>query len=227
MTFRVGSLAWALVLVFSAWGLAQEPNPCFAVARLQYGGGGDWYAGPSMLPNLHARLKRDLLLEVCKEEKVVRLSDPDLYRYPILFMTGHGQVVFSQEERRILRQYLLGGGLLFADDNYGLAPSFRQEMTALFPHLPLTPLPKTHPIFSAHHAFAKGLPKIHQHDGKPATAYGIALENRLLVLFTSESDLGNGWEDQGTYPNPPHLHEEALRMGVNVVAHFLQGGLQP
>jgi Domain of unknown function (DUF4159) len=227
-----GPSPWAalfLVLVLAAWGWCADTDAknCFAIARLHYGGGGDWYSGPSMLVNLQARVQKDLQVKTCPEEKVVRLADPDLYRYPILFMTGHGQVTFSSEERRVLRMYLLRGGLLFADDNYGMSESFRKEMAGLFPHLPLQPLPTSHPIFRSHYDFPKGLPKIHQHDGKPATAYGITLDRRLLVLFTWESDLGNGWEDVGTHSDPPELHEQALRMGVNVVAHFLQGGLAP
>jgi len=214
-------LALALMLAGRGWG----GEPCFAVARLHYSGGGDWYAGPTMLVNLQSRLHRDLGLNTCSEEKTVTLLDPDLYHYPILFMTGHGNVAFSSEERRILRQYLGRGGLLFADDNYGLAAAFRREIAALFPHSPLKALPDNHPIFSSHYPFPQGLPKIHQHDGKPATAYGISVEGRLAVLFTYESDLGNGWENPGTYPDSPALHEAALKMGVNVVAHFLQGGL--
>jgi hypothetical protein len=206
---------------------AANMAPCFAVARLHYGGGGDWYAGPSMLPNLHARLQKDLGLKTCPEEKTVGLMDPELYRYPILFVTGHGQIKFTEAERRILKHYLIRGGLLFADDNYGLSESFRLEMNALFPHLPLTALPTTHSIFHAHYDFPKGLPKIHQHDGKPATAFGITFESRLIVLFTWESDLGNGWENVGTYPDPPETHEEALKMGVNVVAHFMRGAPSP
>lgn len=205
---------------------ASKPG-CFAVARLQYGGGGDWYAGPSMLPNLHARLRRDLGLETCAQEKTISLLDPKLYRYPILFMTGHGQVTFSPSEQRALRQYLLRGGLLFADDNFGLADSFRREMAALFPKLPLQPLSANHPIFRSHYVFQDGLPKIHQHDGHPATAFGISAEGRMLVLFTWESDLGNGWEDAGVHPDSPALREQALKMGVNVVAYYLQGALSP
>jgi hypothetical protein len=202
-------------------------NPCLAIARLQYGGGGDWYSGPTMLINLQARLQKDLKIKTCLDEKSISLSSPDLFRYPMLFMTGHGNVSFSSEERRILRVYLMRGGMLFADDNYGLFESFRTEMRELFPHLPLQPLANSHPIFHSHYDFPQGLPKIHQHDGKPATAFGISVDKRLLVLFTWESDLGNGWEDIGTYSDPPELHEQALKMGVNVVAHYLRGGLVP
>ncbi len=231
-SFRV----FAIFLFVVGWGLFSSQvyaesktatRECFAIARLHYGGGGDWYSGPTMLVNLQNRLRRDLKLNTCTDEKQVQLADPELYRYPILFVTGHGRIAFNEEEKRILRQYLMRGGLLFADDNYGLSTSFRAEMMDLFPHLPLQALPSSHPVFHAHYDFPHGLPKIHQHDGKPATAFGITLENRLLVLFTWESDLGNGWEDVGTYPDPPALHEKALKMGVNVVAYVMQGGMTP
>lgn len=196
---------------------------CWSLARLKYGGGGDWYAGPSMLVNLAKRLRTDLSLPVCAEEKVVGLLDGNLYQHPILFMTGHGNVSFGEEERRVLREYLLRGGLLFADDNYGMDSSFRREMKALFPNHALAPLGHGHPVFSAHHRFPAGLPKVHQHDGKRATAYGIAVDGRTVVFYSYESDLGNGWEDPDVHKDPPEAREQALRMGVNVVAWYLQG----
>jgi DNA-directed RNA polymerase subunit H (RpoH/RPB5) len=196
---------------------------CWAVARLKYGGGGDWYAGPSMLVNLSKRLQADLGLRVCAEEKSVGLLDGDLYTYPILFMTGHGNVAFAEEERKILREYLLRGGLLFADDNYGMDTSFRREMKSLFPNHALVPMGLQHPVFKAYYKFPQGLPKIHQHDGKRPVAYGIVVEGRTVVFYSYESDLGNGWEDLEVHKDGPELHESALRMGVNVVAWFLQG----
>jgi len=200
-----------------------EDSKCWAVARLKYGGGGDWYAGPSMLVNLSKRLKSDLGLDACADEHQVALLDGNLYDFPILFMTGHGNVSFSEEERKILREYLLRGGLLFADDNYGMDTSFRREMKVLFPNHPMKTLPVTHPVFASHYKFPEGLPKIHEHDGKRATAYGIVVDGRTVVFYSYECDLGNGWEDPGTYSDPIELHEAALKMGVNVVAWFLQG----
>jgi len=205
-------------------GPAKDPaGKCWAVARLKYGGGGDWYAGPTMLVNLSKRLKSDLGLPACSDERQVGLLDGNLYDYPILFMTGHGNVAFTEEERKVLREYLLRGGLLFADDNYGLDTSFRREMKILFPNHPLTALDNRHPVFSSHWKFPQGLPKIHEHDGKRATAYVVAVEGRAVVFYSHESDLGNGWEDHEVYNDPIELHEAALRMGVNVVAWFLQG----
>lgn len=200
-----------------------QPAPCWAIARLKYGGGGDWYAGPSMLVNLSRRLRADLQVPACAEERSVALLDGNLYDFPILFMTGHGNVAFSDEERKALREYLLRGGLLFADDNYGLDTAFRREAKALFPNHPLAPLPNAHPVFSSFYRFPSGLPKIHQHDGKRPAAYGVVVDGRTLILYTHETDLGNGWEDADVHKDPPELREAALRMGVNVVAWYLQG----
>lgn len=200
---------------------------CFPLARLKYGGGGDWYAGPTMLPNLAKRLRSDLGMKVCAAERQVEPLSADLYDTPVLFMTGHGKVAFTEEERHALRAWLRRGGLLFADDNYGLAESFRAEMDTLFPRRALRPLPATHPVFRSHYRFPAGLPKIHQHDGKTATAYGLEIDGpsgkRVAVLFTTESDLGNGWEDPEVHKDAPEARERALRMGVNVFAWFLEG----
>ncbi len=214
-----------VLLAAGAYPTATAPvqEKCWAVARLKYGGGGDWYAGPSMLVNLSKRLKSDLGLPVCSEEQSVSLLDGNLYAYPILFMTGHGNVAFAEEERKILREYLLRGGLLFADDNYGMDTSFRREMKSLLPNHPLTAMGLKHPVFHAYSQFPQGLPKIHQHDGKRATAYGIAVDGRTVVFYSYESDLGNGWEDPDVHKDAPELREAALSMGVNVVAWFLQG----
>ena len=203
--------------------ISSGSSPCFPLARLKYSGGGDWYTGPSMLPNLAKRLRADLGMNVCPAERVVEPLSGSLFETPVLFMTGHGRVSFSEEERVALRDYLARGGLLFADDNYGLAESFRAEMDTLFPRHPLRPLPSGHPVFCSHYRFPAGLPKIHQHDGKPATAYGIELDGRIAVLFTYESDLGNGWEDAEVHGDPPALHESALRMGVNIFSWFFEG----
>jgi hypothetical protein len=225
-----GAIALCAAIFCAAAGASSETAPsgkCFAVARLKYGGGGDWYAGPSMLVNLSKRLKSDLGLPACADERQVALLDGNLYDYPILFMTGHGNVAFSEEERKVLREYLLRGGLLFADDNYGMDTSFRREMKILFPNHPLQALDNRHPVFSSHWKFPDGLPKIHEHDGKRATAYVVAVEGRGVVFYSYESDLGNGWEDHEVYNDPLELHEAALRMGVNVVAWFLQGASSP
>lgn len=213
----------ALAMLAAPAAAAAPEGKCWAIARLKYGGGGDWYAGPSMLLNLAKRLRADLGVPVCPEERQAAPLDGDLHQYPILFMTGHGNVAFAEEERRSLREYLLRGGLLFADDNYGMDTSFRREMKLLFPNHALTPLDASHPVYSAHWKFPAGMPKIHQHDGKRATGWAIAVEGKGVVFYSHESDLGNGWEDPDVHKDPPAQREAALRMGVNVVAWYLQG----
>lgn len=191
------------------------------LARLRYEGGGDWYTGPSMLPNLATELRTRTGLPVSDREAAVSPMDPLLRSHPFLFMTGHGNVRFSPEERTALRDHLLSGGFLHADDNYGLDESFRREMALIFPDRELVELPPTHPVFHAPYSFPEGLPKIHEHDGRVPQALGIFNGGRLMVLYTYETDLGNGWEDPGVHDDPPAVREQALRMGVNIVFHAL------
>ncbi|TVR63927.1 MAG: DUF4159 domain-containing protein [Gemmatimonadales bacterium] len=191
------------------------------IGRLQYGGGGDWYANPSSLPNLLEAIRERTGIPTALREAVVTPLDPTLPDHPVIHMTGHGNVAFTPEERAALRGYLEGGGLLHADDNYGMDEAFRREMAALYPDRPLVELPPDHPIFSVVYDFPEGLPKIHEHDGKPPQAFGIFHEGRLMVLYTYETDLGNGWEDAHVHGNPPELREEALRMGVNIFVYAL------
>jgi hypothetical protein len=189
------------------------------LARLQYDGGGDWYANPSSLPNLAAALAQRTSLDVAPEEARLRLTDDALWSHPFIHMTGHGNVHLSDEEVVRLREYLLRGGFLHADDNYGLDESFRREIARVFPDRPLVDVPLSHPIYHLVYDFPAGVPKIHVHDGKPARGFGIFIGDRLAVYYTFSSDLGNGWEDVGTYNDPPALHEAALRMGVNLVTY--------
>ncbi|MEX0856315.1 MAG: DUF4159 domain-containing protein [Gemmatimonadota bacterium] len=204
----------ALALGFSdPSAAAQAP---FGVARLQYGGGGDWYANPSALPNLLEAVRFRTGLPVSDREVVVTPLDPALRDYPFLYLTGHGNIAFTSEERRALRQYLESGGFLHADDNYGLDEAFRREMALLFPDRPLVEIPPDHPVFHVLYAFPEGLPKIHEHSGGAPQAFGIFHEGRLVVFYSYESDLGNGWEDPQVHDDPPELREAALRMGVNL-----------
>jgi len=189
------------------------------VARLKYGGGGDWYTGPSMLPNLIKAAKERAKLPVCDSAAVTEVSDQRLFHFPFLFMTGHGEVRFSPQEKLRLRKFLVGGGFLWADDNYGIDKSFRREMAAMFPENPLTPVPADHPVYKSFYKLP-GLPKIHEHDGEPAQAFGIFFEGRLVVLYTYSADIGNAMED-------PHIHnvgqerrEAGLQMAVNVLSWF-------
>jgi hypothetical protein len=194
--------------------------PRLAVARLQYDGGGDWYANPSSLPNLISAINERSALRVDPVEARVTLMDDRLFDYPFIHATGHGNIHFSDAEIVRLREYLARGGFFHADDNYGLDESFRREIARVFPDRPLVDVPLSHPIYHIVYDFPKGIPKIHEHDGKPARGFGVFMGNRLVVYYSYSSDLGNGWEDVGTYPgDPPALHEAALRMGVNLFVY--------
>jgi len=196
--------------------------PCeLTIARLMYGGGGDWYANPSSLPNLAQAVARRTRLSVCDTIATVAVTDERLFQFPLIYMTGHGNVHFTAEERSRLRLYLESGGFLWADDNYGMDESFRRELHAIFPDHPLTPIPASHPLFSSQYRLP-ALPKIHEHDGKPAQALGVFFGSELVVLYTYSSDIGDGMEDLEVHNDGPELHEAALRMGVNVIAWFLR-----
>jgi hypothetical protein len=189
------------------------------IARLQYDGGGDWYANPSSLPNLLEAIRQRTTLPVAAEEARVRLTDDRLWDYPFLHMTGHGNVAWTPDEARRLREYLERGGFLHASDNYGLDESFRREIAKVFPDRVLADVPLTHPIYHLVYDLPKGIPKIHEHDGKPPRGLGIFLGDRLVVYYDHESDLGNGWEDPSVHNDPPALHEAALRIGVNLFVY--------
>ena len=210
------------MLLASAWTSAPPPVSELTIAQLQYGGGGDWYANPSGLPNLLKAVKNRTGLTIADQPAHVKLTDPTLWNYPYIYMTGHGNVKFTDEEVQILRRYLLSGGFLHADDNYGMDPSFRREMARVFPDKELVELPANHPVYHAFYDFPGGLPKIHKHDGKPAQGFGILHEGRVIVYYTFECDLGNGWENAGLYPeDTPESRENALRMGVNLFLYAL------
>lgn len=198
--------------------------PRLAVARLQYDGD-DWYANPSSLPNLIRAIRERTTLAVDPREVRTTLLDDRLWDYPFLHLTGHGSIKFSETEVQRLREYLLRGGFLHADDNYGLDEHFRREIARVLPDRKLVDVPLDHPIYRIVYAFPEGLPKIHEHDAKPARGYGIFIGDRLAVFYSHESDLGNGWEDIGTYPDdPPEAHEAALRMGVNLFMYAVTSG---
>jgi len=196
------------------------PAPRLAIARLQYDGGGDWYANPSSVPNLLKAIRARTSLPVETTEARVTLTDDRLWEYPFLHLTGHGNVLFTDTEVLRLREYLARGGFLHIDDNYGLDEHIRRELKKVYPDRELVDVPLSHPVYHVVYDFPKGLPKVHEHDGKPARGFGIFLGNRLAVYYSYSSDLGNGWEDVGTYPtDPPELHEQALRMGVNLFTY--------
>ncbi len=193
---------------------AQECS--FTIARLKYNGGGDWYANPSSLPNLVREIKARTTIPICDSVATVEISDDRLFTLPFVYITGHGDFRLSDQERLRLRRYLIGGGFLWADDNYGLDKSFREEIASLFPQNPLQPIPSTHPIYRSFYKL-KGLPKIHEHDGAPAQGYGVFFEKRMLIYYTYSSDIGDGMEDLHIHNDGEVLHELALKMGINII----------
>jgi len=217
---RGSAFAFALALITAASVSAQTSGP-ITIAQLQYGGGGDWYANPTGLKNLLKEIRDRTGIPVSEQAVSTKITDPALWNYPFLYMTGHGNIRFTDEEVAILRRYLESGGFLHADDNYGMDESFRREIRKVFPASELTPLPPNHPVYHSFYAFPAGLPKIHRHDGKPPEGSGIFHRGRLVVYYTFETDLGNGWEDQKTYNDAPELRELAFRMGVNLFVFAL------
>ncbi|MCU0450686.1 MAG: DUF4159 domain-containing protein [Bernardetiaceae bacterium] len=203
------------LLLFSQPVLAQDR--ALKIAKLKYNGGGDWYANKTALPNLITFCNRNLNLNLDEEEEVVEPGSPELFAYPFVHMTGHGNVVFSDAEAQNLRKYLISGGFLHIDDNYGLDKFIRKELKKVFPELELVELPFSHPVYNQKYKFAGGLPKIHEHDGKPAQGFGLIFEGRLVVFYSYECDLGNGWEDQTIYNDPEEKRQQALRMGANLI----------
>ncbi|MEO8448747.1 MAG: DUF4159 domain-containing protein [Gemmatimonadota bacterium] len=191
------------------------------VGRLHYDGGGDWYANPSSLPNLIDAIGKRTNLHMSPREKAVTLVDDDLWAIPFLHMTGHGNVHWSESDLVTLRRYLGQGGFLHIDDNYGMDESIRKEIARLYPSRPLVEVPFDHPVFHAVYDFPKGLPKIHEHDGKPAQGFGIFIDGRLVLFYSYQTDLGDGWEDPDVHKDPPEKHEAALRMGVNLFVYAL------
>ncbi|MBD3178702.1 MAG: DUF4159 domain-containing protein [Candidatus Latescibacteria bacterium] len=190
------------------------------VGRVKYGGGGDWYSDPSSLPNLLAEFRRRTGIETAPAEKVVTLTSPELYRYPFLYITGHGNIELTSEELDKLRNHLLGGGFLYADDNYGMDKSFRRMVRKLFPERNLMQVPFSHPIYHSVYDL-KGPPKIHEHDGNPPMGLGIFEGDRIILFYTFESDIGDGLEDASVHGDPPQLREQALRMAVNILYYAL------
>jgi hypothetical protein len=196
----------------------KNDSSAFMMARVKYRGGGDWYNDPTSVPNLCHYLKTHTLVDVADEEAQVALTDESLFSYPILFITGHGRILLSEEEASRLRMYLLRGGFLYADDDYGMDASFREAMKKVFPDRPIVELPFSHGIYTVHFRFPNGLPKIHEHDNKVPQGFGIFDDSgRLMMFYTYETNLSDGWADPQVHGDPPEKREAALRMGVNIV----------
>ncbi|BDC99945.1 DUF4159 domain-containing protein [Persicobacter psychrovividus] len=194
-------------------------NAQIKLAKLKYNGGGDWYANKTALPNLIEFCNKNMKTDIEKNEEIVEVGSSDLFLFPYVYLTGHGNVVFSDQEADNLRRYLIAGGFLHIDDNYGLDQFIRLEMKKVFPELEFVALPHDHKIYHTQYDFKNGLPKIHEHDGKPAQGFGLIFEGRLVCYYTYESDLGNGWEDQRLYGDPEEVRQQALKMGANIVSY--------
>ena len=189
----------------------------FSIARINYGGGGDWYCDPSSIPNLLSYLTKNTSIKAAHDEYRIKLTTKELRGHPYLYMTGHGNIRFTDEEIIQLREYLMGGGFLHTDDNYGLNTSFRREMKRVFPDRDFVELPHDHAVFHSYFDMPNGLPKIHEHDGKPPQLFALYNEDRIMVIYSYESDLGDGWEDEEVHNDPAELRVAALQMGVNII----------
>ena len=217
-----GRPAWVLWLCLVAGGSAALAGPQgITVARLKYGGGGDWYVNPTGLPNLIKAVNARTSLRIAPEPAVVEAGSERLFDYPVVFATGHGRMAFSARERENLRRYLANGGFLHVDDNYGLDESFRPEVKKLFPDSPLVELPFDHAIYHCMYSFPRGLPKIHEHHGGPPHGYGVILRGRVVLFYSYNTDINDGWEDAEVHNDPAERREAALRMGVNVLVYAL------
>ncbi|MGY4383155.1 hypothetical protein ACVWYN_000174 [Pedobacter sp. UYP24] len=197
-------------------------KPTYKMAKLKYSGGGDWYANRTSLPNLIDFCNRNLRTNFAGEDDIVEIGSATLFNYPFVYLTGHGNVVFSNAEAANLRRYLIGGGFLHIDDNYGLDKFIRKEMKKVFPELTFLELPTNHIIYNQKFKFPNGLPKIHEHNGKPPQGFALIWQGRVVCYYTFECDLGNGWEDYGTYPGDTQESRlNALKMGANLIQYVL------
>jgi hypothetical protein len=205
-----------ILLAIVVWG---QQKSTVKIGLLKYNGGGDWYANPTSLPNLIAFANKNIHTNILPEPGTVEVGSLELFNYPMIHMTGHGNVVFSENDVEMLRTYLMSGGFLHIDDNYGLDPYIRREMKKVFPDQEFVELPFDHAIYHQHYQFDKGLPKIHEHDGKPAQGFGLFVENRLVVFYSYECDLGDGWESYAVHKDPEQVRLLALEMGSNIISY--------
>lgn len=213
--FRFIFLAAFVALV----GTSFSQKPSLTLALLKYQGGGDWYANPTALPNLTKFCNDQIGTDFNSDYATVEVGSVELFQYPFLHMTGHGNVIFSDLEAENLRNYLIGGGFLHIDDNFGMDPYVRVAMKKVFPELEFVELPFEHPIYNQNFEFKTGLPKIHKHDDKPAQGFGLIWEGRVVCFYSFESDLGDGWEDQEVHNDPQGIRLKALRMGANLIQY--------
>ena len=208
-----------LLCMGSSFTPMSKNDPSLQLALLKYNGGGDWYANPTALRNLAVFCNRTIGTNFSQEAAVVDVGSIELFNHPFVHMTGHGNVVFSEQEAENLRNYLIAGGFLHIDDNYGMDPYVRAAMKKVFPELEFIELPFEHEIYNSKFTFKNGLPKIHKHDDRPPQGFGLIWEGRLVCFYTYECDLGDGWEDPEVHNDPPEVRIQALRMGANIIAH--------
>lgn len=214
-------LAILSLFILLAQAMAQQ-SPTLKIGLIKYKGGGDWYADPTALPNLMRFCNQELHTSFAGEPSIVEAGSIDLFNYPLVHITGHGNIIFSPDESQNLRTYLEAGGFLYIDDNYGLDSYIRHEMKKVFPDQEFTELPAGHPIFHQKFDFPDGLPKIHEHDKKRPQAFGLYIANRLVCLYTYESDISDGWEDPSVHKDPPEARQKALRMGANIISYVFK-----
>ena len=189
------------------------------VAILNYNGGGDWYANPTAIPNLIEFTNKNSYTNISQNPPSVAVGDEDIFNFPIVFMTGHGNVFFSDDEAKNLKNYLISGGFLHISDNYGLDKFIRKELKKVFPRLELQVIPNNHSIYNQRFKFPEGMPKIHEHDKKPSQGFGLFYERRLVVFYDYETDLSDGWEDEIVHNNPKNVREKALKIGANIIEY--------
>lgn len=221
---RIKSLKFYLILGLSTFYflLFTSFSATYKIAKLKYNGGGDWYGNRTALPNLVNFCNKNLGTQISEEDVNVEVGSGDLFNYPFVYLTGHGNVIFTDQEAKNLRNYLIGGGFLHIDDNYGLDKFIRPQMKRVFPELDFVELPANHPIYHQKFDFPGGLPKIHEHDGKRPQGFALIYKGKVVCFYDYECDLGNGWEDFGTYPeDTQQSREKALKMGANLIQFAL------
>ena len=209
------SILLALIILSSSF----QTDYSIKIAKLKYDGGGDWYGNRTALPNLANFCNQNLKTSINPQDEIVEAGSSEIFNYPYIYMTGHGNVLFSPKDASNLRKYLMAGGFLHIDDNYGLDKYVRTEMKKVFPELDFVELPFNHPIYNQRYKFPNGLPKIHEHDGKPAQGFGLIYKGRLVCYYDYECDLGNGWEDPGIYNDSEEKRQLALKMGANIIQY--------
>jgi hypothetical protein len=208
-----------ILLIFLGFLSSFSSDYSLRIAKLKYDGGGDWYGNRTALPNLAKFCNEKLKTSINPQDEVVEAGSTEIFNYPYVYMTGHGNVLFNSKDAANIRKYLLAGGFLHIDDNYGLDKYIRLEMKKIFPELDFVELPFNHPIYNQRYTFPKGLPKIHEHDGKPAQGFGLIYKGRLVCFYDYECDLGNGWEDAGIYDDSQEKRTQALQMGANILQY--------